>query len=93
MAEPSEAEAQHELIYKEQEMPQYVMQAPKEQMLQHTICGGLNQQTDFTKAQTNADYFKSQVESESGLKFDKWEVTNHSTRSTNPPFHGLNVQT
>lgn len=55
MAEPSKAEAQPKLIYKEEEMPQYAHEAPKEQMVQQMMCGGLNQQTDFTKAQTYAD--------------------------------------
>jgi hypothetical protein len=51
MAEPSIAKAQPELIYMKEEMPQMV----KQQKDEHMVCGGLNQQTDFTKAQTYAD--------------------------------------
>merc|ERR1712194_700296 len=67
--------------------------APPQVKVQQQMGGGLSQQSDLTNAQKYADKFRSQVESESGKKFDKWEVVYHSSRSTNPPYHGVKVST
>lgn len=56
MAEPSKAEAQpDEIMFMEEPAPQYAIQAPEQKIVQMNMCGGLSQQTDFTKGQTYAD--------------------------------------